>query len=678
MCGIVGFVNCSGDFDGAAIVSMYNALKHRGPDDAGHWIDSSAEVAFGFRRLSILDLSPEGHQPMFSPSGRFVTVYNGEVYNYQELTQTLIGLGYKFRGHSDTEVILASIEEWGVDTAVKKFVGMFAIAVWDLKDRVLYLVRDRLGIKPLYYGWNNNTFLFGSELKAFFPHPRFSPEIDRDALALFMQYSYIPAPHSIYKGLFKLWPGSTLCLPLDAVRSGGVNFSPFPTPNGTAFTPKTFWSAKEVLEAGSIRPFTGSEDSAADELEVRLKDAVKLRMIADVPLGAFLSGGVDSSTVVALMQAQSSMPIRTFSIGFNESEYNEAVYAKEVAKFLGTDHTELYLTPKETLDVIPLLPALYDEPFADSSQIPTYLVSKLARKYVTVSLSGDGGDELFCGYPRYTRGKYLWSLFGSLPRSMRKLIGMALRTPSAKSWSAVIKVLDFLLPKDFRYSNPGYKVHRLSHLLDVSSKEAFYAALVSTGLGGREMVFGSRDTRTVFSDSSFWPKGSDYLSFMMYQDLVSYLPDDLLVKVDRASMGVSLEARVPLIDHRVVEFVSTLPVSMKIREGTTKWLLRKVLNKYVPSRLIERPKRGFAVPVDKWLKHDLRAWAEDLLAPSKLSTQGFLDPKMVREKWTEFLEGKADWNYYIWNILMFQAWVDGGRGKPKQAALHGHALEARL
>lgn len=649
MCGIVGLLQdgLKPDQWECFLRSMTDSLVHRGPDDTGWWYDAEAGVGLGHRRLSIVDLSPLGHQPMASESGRYYITYNGEVYNFRELRKELQLLGCTFRGHSDTEVMLAAIEQWGLEHAVKRFVGMFAFALWDRKERVLHLVRDRLGIKPLYYGWLGKAFVLGSELKAFKAHPAFRGEIDRNALALMMCHSYIPAPYSIYKGIYKLLPGHILTLNRADI--------------GSASAPTPYWTARDVAEDGAADPFVGSETEAVEYLDTLLRDAVKLRMVADVPLGAFLSGGVDSSTVVALMQAQSERPVKTFSIGFYEQSYNEAEHAKAVAKHLGTDHTELYVTPEQAMAVIPKLPTLYDEPFSDASQIPTFLVSELARRYVTVSLSGDGGDELFGGYNRYFWGRSIWQKIGWMPRGLRNAVTRALTALSPQSWEALFLKLGPVLPEKVKQRNPGDKLHKLAEILAVESPEAMYRGLVSHWKNPAGVVVGAAESPTVLTDRNCWADLPDFTQRMMYLDLVSYLPDDILVKVDRASMGVSLEARVPLLDHRVVEFAWRVPLFMKIRNGQSKWLLRQVLYKYVPKELIERPKMGFGIPIDDWLRGPLRDWAEDLLSEERLKREGYLRPEPIRKLWKEHLSGKRNWQYHLWDVLMFEAWLENNK-----------------
>ena len=633
MCGLTGFLDRSrekgpGDLE-SMITGMADTLAHRGPDDRGVWVDAEAGLALGHRRLSIIDLSPEGHQPMASASGRYVIAFNGEVYNHRELRRELAASGEHFRGHSDTEVMLAAVSRWGVNEALRRFNGMFAFALWDRKERRLFLVRDRLGEKPLYYGWMGKSFLFGSELKSLCAHPDFQGEIDRDALVLYLRHNYIPAPFSIYKGIYKLPAGMMLAINPTEGRS----------------LPETvpYWSLREVAESAIAHPFEGADEDAADALETLLRDAIQLRMEADVPLGAFLSGGIDSSLVVSLMQAQSKQAVKTFTIGFSEKGYNEAEHAKAIAQHLKTDHTELYVTPEEAMAVIPSLPILYDEPFADSSQIPTFLVSKLARRYVTVSLSGDGGDELFGGYHRYFLGERLWGVIRRVPDGMRKI--------GAKGMAHVSSRLPFSADKALR----------LAEVLEADHGEAMYRAIISHTNRPADLVMGADEPMTILNNPSVWIKSPRLFERMMYFDTLTYLPEDILTKIDRASMGVSLEARVPLLDHRVVEFAWRLPLSMKVKSGCGKWPLRRILSKYVPPRLFERPKMGFGVPLGAWLRGPLRAWGENLLDEKRLRSEGFFDPVPIRRKWNGHLSGRENAQYYLWNILLFQAWLSAGR-----------------
>lgn len=639
MCGIAGFWGTTPDPDGTAR-RMADSLRTRGPDDAGAWSDADAGITLVHRRLAILDLSAAGHQPMHSSGGRYVIVFNGEIYNHLDLRQRLEERAW--RGHSDTETLLAAIEAWGIETALRLATGMFALALWDSEHRKLLLARDRLGEKPLYYGWQGDNFLFGSELKALRVHPGFQGEINRDALALFMRHNAVPAPYSIYQGIYKLPPGTWLTL----------------KPGEREARPQQYWSVREAAEAGQKSPFAGSDSEACAALDTVLRQAVAGQMLADVPLGAFLSGGVDSSTVVALMQAQSARPVRTFTIGFNEAGYNEAEHAHAVATHLGTEHTELYVTAEQAMAVIPRLPALYDEPFADSSQIPTFLVSELARRHVTVSLSGDGGDELFGGYNRYFWAARIWQRIGWLPTTLRAALAGMLTTLPPSLWNQAFKGLARFLPAGWRYANPGDKLHKLAEILAVRSPEEIYLGLVSHWKQPADMVLGAREPATVLTDSAQWAALPDFESRMMYLDQMTYLPDDILTKVDRAAMGISLEARVPLLDHRLVEFAWSLPLPMKIRHGQGKWLLRQALYQYVPQALIERPKMGFGVPLDVWLRGPLRLWAESLLDETRLRREGFFNPEPIRLKWAEHLSGRRNWSYYLWDVLMFQSWSE--------------------
>lgn len=660
MCGIAGFLDRAchkKNYDPQVVaLRMANTLHHRGPDDAGIWVDAEAGVALGHRRLSIIDLSPTGHQPMISTSGRYVTVFNGEIYNYTEIRKELEELSSRqWCGHSDTEVMLAAFEKWGVEDTVKRFIGMFAFALWDRQERLLHLVRDRLGEKPLYYGSMGDVFLFGSELKALRTHSSWRGEIDRNALALYMRYNYIPAPYSIYKGINKLLPGTILTL-----NTKNLRFIP---------NPISYWSAQTVAEIGVSNLFCGTDTEAINYLDGLLRESIKHQMVADVPLGAFLSGGIDSSTVVALMQAQSNRPVKTFTIGLNEAGYNEAEHAKAVARHLGTEHTELYISPQEAMDVIPKLPTLYDEPFSDSSQIPTFLVSQMARRHVTVSLSGDAGDELFGGYNRYFLGRKIWNKIRIVPRPFRGLAAKMITSVSPQRLDRVAETFSSIMPGEVRAGRAGDKLHKLAEIIDKESPEALYKELVSHWKTPSSVVLDSHEPTTVISDRSQWADLDDFTLKMMYLDTMTYLQDDILVKVDRAAMGVSLETRVPFLDHRVVEFAWQLPLSMKIRDGQGKWILRQVLHKYVPKEMIERPKMGFGVPIDTWLRGPLRDWAEDLLNENRLRQEGFFEPSPIREKWAEHLSGKRNWQYHLWDVLMFQTWLYENSKRKSEAIL---------
>jgi asparagine synthase (glutamine-hydrolysing) len=624
---------------------MGDTIAHRGPDDSGVWCDNEAGIGLAHRRLSIVDLSPAGHQPMLSGSGRYVIAFNGEIYNHLMLRAELEtrGHAHNWRGHSDTETLLASFDAWGIETTVKKSIGMFTFAVWDKQTRQLTLGRDRLGEKPLYYGWQGQgeqaVFLFGSELKALRVHPAFENNINRGALSLQLRHNYIPAPYSIYNGIAKLRQGCLLTVSLQQREA----------------QESAYWSALQVAESGVAQPFTGSAEQAVDKLESLLKDAIQQQMMADVPLGAFLSGGVDSSTVVALMQAQSSRPVKTFTIGFHENGYNEAVHAKAVAQHLGTDHTELYVTAKQAMAVIPLLPSLYDEPFSDSSQIPTFLVSQLAKQYVTVSLSGDAGDELFCGYNRYVMTANLWHKITLLPMPLRRLLAKGITSVSPAYWNGLTHLLP--LSNSKRSVNIGDKLHKGAGVLTSNNVNELYAHFITHWFNSASVVIGGLFLPTLVSESSNLT-GLHDIERMMALDMLTYLPDDILVKVDRAAMGVSLETRVPFLDHRVVEFAWRLPQSMKLRDGQSKWVLRQVLYRHVPKELIERPKMGFGVPIGDWLRHDLRDWAETLLNETRLRNEGFFHPEPIRQKWQEHLSGQRNWQYHLWDVLMFQAWLE--------------------
>ena len=658
MCGIAGYwqTKSTSEHPLEVLNRMGASLAHRGPDDSGTFHDDGAGIGLAFRRLSILDLSVEGHQPMFSASGRYIIVFNGEVYNFDEI-RTEVGT-HKWRGHSDTEVMLEAFERWGVEPAVQRFVGMFAFALWDRQERKLHLVRDRLGIKPLYYGRAGSAFIFASELKAIWQHPDFNGEIDRNSLALYMRHNYVPSPHCIYKGLHKLQPGCILTL------------------DSSTAAPQIrhFWSAKEIAQKGEESQLQVNDAEAIEQLHQLLLRAVRLRMIADVPLGAFLSGGVDSSTVVALMQAQSRRPVKTFTIGFHEQGYNEAIDAKRVAEHLGTDHTELYLTSKDALNVVPLLPTMYDEPFSDSSQIPTYLVSKLARRSVAVSLSGDGGDELFGGYHRYVLIKQIWNFMKPFPKPIRTLAASVLRAVPPDSIDTAFRMLRPLLPKSLHHGAPGDKAHKLAGFLSLDSPQALYYRALSHQKNPSEIVLGSSEPGTIRECIADLCTNMRLEEVMMLTDLLQYLPDDILTKVDRASMAVSLEARVPLLDHRVVEFAWRLPRTFKIRDGISKWILRQVLNKYVPQHLFERPKMGFGIPVDAWLRGPLRDWAETLLDERHLRSAGYLDPGPIRRIWEAHLSGHGAWQYHLWDVLMFQSWLEvNGRMPAREVSVSAKA-----
>ena len=643
MCGIAGFV---GPPDERARLeetarTMADTLLHRGPDDAGVWADGEVGAAFGHRRLSIVDLSAAGHQPMVSANGRMVLTYNGEAYNAAEIRRELEGLGHNFRGHSDTEVIAEGCAEWGVDGLTPRLIGMFAFALWDRESRTLSLVRDRVGIKPLYWGRFGGTVLFASELKAMRAHPAFEDRIDRDAIVSLLRHNYIRGPGSIYQGVAKLAPGHVLRLAADGAASEHC-----------------YWDLDAIARNGVAddgMPRTGNDPEAVlAELDALLRDAVAKRMIADVPLGAFLSGGIDSSTVVALMQAQSTRAVRTFTIGFDEAGYDEAQQAKAVAAHLGTDHTELYVNPALARDVIPRLPEWFDEPFADASQIPTYLVSKLTRNHVTVALSGDGGDEVFAGYTRYLWADAIWKRLRRLPHALRRAAAGGVRALPPHAWDSLLGAL----PPRLRPPQGGERMHKIADILPQDSIDTVYRALISQWQDPACGVTGGTEPGGILFDDGLTARHPDAIARMQVLDTLTYLPDDILTKMDRASMAVSLEARVPLLDHRVIEFAWSLPRGLHTRNRQGKWLLRQILNKYVPRELVERPKQGFAVPIGAWLRGPLRDWAEHLLDERRLREDGFFQADAIRALWDEHLSGRRNRQYQLWGPLMFQAWHD--------------------
>ena len=643
MCGLTGFWDFNARLSKTEIFPLIQKMSlqisHRGPDSFGAWCEETTGLALGHQRLAIVDLSEAGHQPMFSRSGRFVIVYNGEVYNATELRELLMTQGCQFKGHSDTEVIVEACEKWGIEAACQKLIGMFAFALWDKADKRLFLVRDRLGIKPLYWGFSQGVLFFGSQLKSFGVHPAWKPEINKEALVSYFRFNYIPTPLSIFKGIFKLSPGTVL----------SIDFS-------KNITETRFWDLQKIILEGQKNIKHGTDAELIEELENLLKDAVKRRMVADVPLGAFLSGGVDSSTVAALMQTQSPKPIQTFSIGFHEAEYDESKHAVQVAKHLGTEHRELYLTYDDAQAIIPDIPNWCDEPFADVSQIPTFLVSKLARQFVMVSLSGDGGDELFAGYHRYFTGQNIWSKLKKLPIWLRRLSAHGLRQISPHNWERFSKVM----PKRFQVRLMGDKIHKFADVLTAIHPTDFYRMLVSHWEDPAAVVLGGEEKFLFPWVGLEHPFDQDkhLVEIMQMMDLRTYLLDDILTKVDRASMAVGLEARVPLLDHRIVEFSWQLPLHAKIREGQGKWLLKQVLDRYIPRHLIERPKMGFGVPIDQWLRGPLRAWGEELLSVSRLQREGNLNAKLIRQRWDEHLQGRRNWQYSLWGVLMFQAWQE--------------------
>lgn len=640
MCGLTGFWQASGvreDDAKTLVLEMARAIAHRGPDDHGAWVDGTAGIALGHRRLSIVDLSAAGHQPMASTGGRYVIAFNGEIYNHLAIRRELEGRagGITWRGHSDTETLLAAVEAWGFVETLRRTIGMFAIALWDREDQTLSLARDRLGEKPLYYGWQGNgerrTLVFGSELKALRVHPAFDAPVDREALTLYMRTGYIPAPWSIHSGIQKLPPASYV-----VVHRG----------NETAQV-QQYWSAEQVALDGYAQPLQLTPETAVDRLEALLGDAVQQQMVADVPLGAFLSGGIDSSTIVALMQSRSDKPIKTFSIGFHEAGYNEAEHAAAVARHLRTEHTELYVRAEDALSVVPALPQMYDEPFADSSQIPTHLVSKMAREHVTVALSGDAGDELFCGYSRYLFTEKLWSRMSRVPRPLRQFAGSMLSVVPAQAWNSLGRLTG--------YGPLGERMRKGANALGSAEPDHLYLHTISQWLEPELLVEGVREPATLLTGGPSALRSLPPVPRMMAYDIQTYLPGDILTKVDRAAMSVSLETRVPMLDHRVVEFASQLPMDLKLRNGTSKWVLREVLYRHVPRQLIERPKMGFGIPLDHWLRGPLRDWAEQLLSPAKLRQEG-LRVEPIRHAWQEHVTGARNRQYALWTVLSYMAW----------------------
>jgi len=662
MCGISGFLDPDGgnspDELRSVAMRMADTLRHRGPNDAGAWADPEAGIAIAMRRLAILDLSPAGHQPMESSSGRYVIVYNGEIYNYPDLRNELFSKDppYPFRGTSDTEVILAAFERWGLEPSLQRFNGMFAFAVWDRSERTLTLARDRFGEKPLYYARLGRRFVFGSELKALRAHPAFLPEIDLSSVALFLRYSCIPAPHSIHRNVAKLPPATLLKVSTANLDS----------------TPSSYWSFHDLVRNAGSDPLHDNEQEAVEQLDNLLRDAVRIRMRSDVPLGAFLSGGIDSSAVVSLMQTQSSSRVRTFSIGNHDRELNEAGEASSVASHLGTDHTELYVNSEQAIDIIPSLPRIYDEPFGDCSQIPTILVSRLARQHVTVSLSGDGGDELFGGYTRHIWAGTLHGRLNRWPPMFRSIAAKGIQTLAAATWDSIYRACQPITPVGWRQRMPGYKLHKLASILESPDVHTLYEKLAAHWLDSAEILSQPTQLRPLNSHPGF----SHAAEEMMYLDTVGYLPDDILVKLDRATMSVGLEGRVPMLDPRVATFAWRLPLHMRIRDRQGKWILRQLLYRYVPREIVDRPKSGFGVPIAAWLRGPLRDWAESLLDERRLRQDGYFRAESVRKMWREHLSRKTTWEYHLWDILMFQTWLDESRAPLDVSAFRNSATAA--
>lgn len=646
MCGLTGFYEVKGEYGRQKSLgiarAMNDAIAARGPDGSGFWQDDAAPLTLCHRRLAIIDLTEEGAQPMLSPSGRYTLVYNGEIYNFLELRTQLEGLGVAFRGRSDTEVFLAAVEAWGLNLTLQKINGMFAIVLWDKKEQVLHFVRDRLGKKPLYIGWAGSTdkrfLVFGSELKALRAHPDFTPKLNKGGLSLFMRYGYIPAPHAIYEDVWTLLPGHWLSLKTESL-TGSENLES---------QMKPYWNLMGAAAEGQSHLRSSSSEAAlTDEFENLLRECTRERMISDVPLGAFLSGGIDSSAVVAMMQSLSAKPVKTYTIGFTEAGFNEADYAAQVARHLGTQHNELMLDGKAALDVIPSLPVFYDEPFADISAIPTYLVSKFARADVTVALSGDGGDEMLGGYNRHIQGPRLWDKLRFVPEGLRESLGRAILGINEGTWNKLIPFLP----------QAGGRVHKAAQSLKYKDSFSMYHSWLSRWENPGDIVEGAESPLIPLTDPALQPPESfGFAQSMMAHDALSYLPNDILVKVDRASMAVGLEARAPLLDRRVFDFVWSLPPSVKIKGGEGKWLLRQVLARHVPPALFERPKQGFSIPVAEWLRGPLRDWAESLLEEKALSGDGILKTAPIQALWAEHLEGRGNHAEKLWSVLMFQSW----------------------
>jgi asparagine synthase (glutamine-hydrolysing) len=620
---------------------MAEVLRHRGPDDSAVWIDEEASVALSHRRLSIIDLSKAGRQPMASRSGRSVIVYNGEVYNFRDLRSELRARGVAFRGGSDTEVVLEACEHWGVEATCKRLVGMFAFAIWDVERRELKLVRDRLGIKPLYWGRIGSGIAFASELRSLRRHPAWDAPVDRNALALYLRRNCIPAPYTIFQGIHKLEPGCVLT-----------------ATDGQPRRIERFWSLEAVVEGARRERLDDiSDEEGLVLVDNALRRAVRDRMVADVPLGAFLSGGIDSSSVVALMQAQSDRPVRTFSLGFPDPDHDEAPSARRVAAHLRTDHTEFYVTAAEALAVIPNMPRVFDEPFGDSSQVPTYLVSRLAREQVTVAMSGDGGDEVFAGYNRHRIARVALGRLFDLPLPARRALRSALLALPTDTWSRLVE----RGPHRFRGRRVADNIHKLAGVLDAGGWGELHQLLASHWQDPSRIVLGGYEPSSPFTDPYVGVLLTDPMERMVFLDTITYLPDDILTKVDRASMSVSLEVRVPLLDHRLLELVWRLPTRFRIRDGETKWALRQLLYQHVPKPLLDRPKHGFGIPIGPWLRGPLRDWAEELLAPSRLRGEGYLDPEPIRALWDDHLAGRGAWQFHLWDVLMFQAWLEQER-----------------
>lgn len=644
MCGIAGILypNSSGSWLESNVIAMSNAIRHRGPDGNGFWVDSAQGVGFSHTRLSIIDLTSSGSQPMTSATGRFILSYNGEIYNFPELKQDLIKLGIKFKGTSDTEVLLASIEMWGLQVAISRCIGMFAFALWDRSKNKLSLVRDRLGVKPLYWGLFNSLFIFGSELHALKSCAGWDQEIDRNSLSAYSRWNYIPSPHSIFKGVYKLEPGSILTI----------------APNSQPVI-KKYWNLRSIINSQDIVDINDSE--AINQFESILSESVRSRLISDVPLGAFLSGGIDSSLITTLMQKESINPIQTFTIGFHDNRYNEANNAKLISGHLSTNHTELYVGPEEALEIIPSLSDIYDEPFADSSQLPTSIVSSLTRKYVTVALSGDGGDELFAGYTRYYWANLINNKFYKIPLSIRKMLARSIELPSNKFWESLFQ----FVPSTKNMPRVGERIGKFANFLREPNANALYRNQHSHWLNPENMILNSTEPRGIPFDDDLTSEIPNFITRMQFIDSVTYLPDDILTKLDRASMAVGLEARVPMLDHRVVEYSWKIPQRMKFRDGISKWLPRQVLYKYLPKSYVDHPKKGFSIPLSDWLRGPLKDWANSYLSIDHLKQDGYWNYQEVNSSWENFLKGDSINQESIWGVLMFESWIEKNKNNNK-------------
>lgn len=647
MCGLVGFFSSINYSESSVLLQrMSDAISHRGPDSAGSWVDAATGLHLAHRRLSIQDLSMSASQPMCSACGRYVIAFNGEIYNHLKVRNLLFqaGCSVAWRSHSDTETLVECFAFWGIEKTLKIIGGMFSIAIFDTQNKSLYLARDRMGEKPLYWGWQGETLLFCSEVKALKPHPAFKGNVDRDSLALLMRHNCIPAPYSIYSGISKLPPGSYIEIPLSDICKAKSS------------VPQCYWSIDSLGCGDNLESFPTSDESVIDKTEIILKSVIDDHMISDVPVGAFLSGGIDSSLVAALMQLSSVEKVKTFTIGFDDKGYNEAIHAKAVAAHLGTDHCELYVSPADARNIIPSLPDVYCEPFADSSQIPTYLVSKLASRSVKVCLSGDGADELFGGYNRYLMAKNVWSFLARFPSPIRRTLSSFFKGVPPTCWDQFFSLLSPVIPEKYQLRMIGEKFHKLASVMGEESEASFYRNLTSHWKNPGSLVLQSSEPKTLVSDSSSWSEEAGFLNNMMLLDAQTYLPDDIFVKVDRASMSNSLETRTPFVDHRLIKYALNLPMNYKIRGNEGKWILRQVLYRHVPSSLVDRPKMGFGIPLGDWLRGPLREWAESLINEPRIVSEGFFNPSLVSEVWKQHLSGKQNNQHLLWNILMFQSW----------------------